>query len=60
MFVQSDFAGKPFSFPVKAWEWPIPSFMPVVSLTVLSTVVMVVVSLITRPPDEATIKRYFS
>ena len=60
MFVQSDYAGKPFSFPAKAWEWPVPSFMPVVSLTVLSTVVMVVVSLVTRPPNEETIKRYFS
>ena len=59
MFYRSDFAGKPYSFPEKTWGWPIPSFMPVVSLTILSAVIMVVVSLATKPPSDKTLGRYF-
>ena len=63
MFYQAEFgADARYAFPpplaIGGVTW-IPSFKPVVSLFVLSTVVLVVVSLVTRPPSEDTLQKFF-
>lgn len=39
--------------------WSIPPMLPVVAITLASAVVLIVVSLVTRPPGEQTLKRFF-
>lgn len=63
MFVRADFARNPrYAFPEApvdvAGIFSIPPFMPVVSLFVLATIVLVVVSLVTKPPSQETIARF--
>jgi len=40
-------------------DWSIPPMLPVVAITLVSTVVLIGVSLVTRPPSEATLRRFF-
>jgi SSS family solute:Na+ symporter len=39
--------------------WSIPPMLPVVTITVVSSAVLIVVSLATRPPSETTLRRFF-
>jgi len=63
MFHLSDYAQKPFSFPTSpiaiAGQTIIPPLMPVVSITLFSTIALVVVSLLTKPPSDETLTRFF-
>ncbi len=53
----------PYSFPGSPWPSAefvlIPPLMPVVTIFVASSIVLVVVSLLTKPPSEATLTRFF-
>jgi SSS family solute:Na+ symporter len=65
LFYRSDFGANPrYSFPeapIKIGEATIiPPFHPVVTIFALSTLVLVVVSLVTRPPSPKTLQRFFS
>ena len=64
LFYRSDLGGNPFySFPespINAGEMTIiPPLHPVVTIFVVSAVVLVVVSLITKPPKQATLDKFF-
>ncbi len=63
MFVESDFAMKPYAFPPKPWPSAeftlVPPLMPVVAVTVSSAIVLVVVSLVTKPPSKAALEKFF-
>ncbi|MEM6470253.1 MAG: sodium:solute symporter family protein [Planctomycetota bacterium] len=64
LFYRSDLGGNPrYGFPetaLKAGEWTIvPPLHPVVTVFAVSTVVIVVVSLLTSPPKESTLKKFF-
>ena len=65
LFYRSDFGGNPrYSFP----ESPLPSaemtlvppLHPVVTVFVVSAIVLVVVSLVTKPPRQETLAKFFS
>jgi len=63
LFYRSNFGlpapGKPpYRFPEEVF-WGIPPMMPVVTITVASTVALILVSLVTRPPSEQTLARFF-
>ena len=65
LFYRSDFGGNPrYGFPeapIKLGDATIiPPFHPVVTIFAVSTVVLVIVSLVTPPPSEKTLKRFFS
>lgn len=63
MFHLSGYAQKPFSFPVSpvaiAGQTVIPPLMPVVSITLFSAITLIVVSLLTKPPSEETLSKFF-
>ena len=64
LFYRSGFGhDKRYGFPESTWELPagleIPTMLPVVSITLASAVVLVVVSLLTRPPDSKTLAKFF-
>ncbi len=64
LFMRSDFGGnKGYAFPEKPWSvfgvFTIPQMLPVVSIFVCSTVALVLVSLVTKPPSQATISKFF-
>jgi solute:Na+ symporter, SSS family len=42
-----------------AGDWSIPPMLPVVAITLVATAVLVGVSLVTRPPSETTLRRFF-
>ena len=48
-----------YGFPEPDMNWAIPSMLPVVAITVASATVLVVVSLLTNPPSEATLAKFF-
>ena len=52
---------KHYGFPEKALSEAIgiPPMLPVMTIFIASSVALVVVSLLTRPPSEETLKRYF-
>ncbi len=41
-------------------DWSIPPMLPVVAITLVSTIVLIGVSLVTRPPGETTLRRFFN
>ena len=64
LFYRSDLGGNPFySFPespVKAGDLTIiPPLHPVVTVFVVAAVVLVIVSLITKPPKQETLQKFF-
>ena len=61
LFWRSDFgANKIYGFPEPAMGLPIPTMLPVVTITLVSAIVTVAVSLMTRPPTEKTLARFFA
>ncbi|MEM7455813.1 MAG: sodium:solute symporter family protein, partial [Planctomycetota bacterium] len=63
LFRQSDFgANKGYTFPaepVSLGLFDIPVMAPIATVTIASTVALVVVSLITRAPDQKTLAKFF-
>ena len=62
LFIRSKMVGsKHYGFPEKALSEAIgiPTMLPVMTIFIASSVALVVVSLLTRPPSEETLKRYF-
>ena len=60
LFWRSGFGtNKRYGFPEPDMNWPIPSMLPVVAITLASAMVLVAVSLLTRPPSEATLAKFF-
>jgi SSS family solute:Na+ symporter len=64
LFYRSGFgANSRYTFPERdfpAWilEW-VPPFMPVVTIFVLSALAVILVSLVTKPPSENTVAKFF-
>ncbi len=63
LFVNSDFGKlKGYTFPespISLGVFEIPPMNPIATITALSAVTLIVVSLMTKPPKEDTIKRFF-
>ncbi len=62
MFYQSDYARQRYAFPPKPVDLGIvviPPMLPVVTIFALSVVVLVAVSLVTKPPRQETIQKFF-
>ena len=64
LFYRSEFGQNArYGFPESPWELPggleIPKMLPVVAITLASSLVLVVVSLLTRPPDSKTLAKFF-
>ena len=53
LFYQSDFGQN------RAYGFPVPDLLPVVTILASSTVALILVSLMTRPPDKAVLDRFF-
>lgn len=51
LFAQSDFAGNP--------HYSFLGMLPVAAMTICSTAALVVVSLVTKPPSEETLRKFF-
>lgn len=65
LFYRSDLGGNPrYAFPESPVQLGqmtiIPPLHPVVTVFVVSAIVLVVVSLITKPPQESTLRKFFS
>lgn len=64
LFYRSEFGSNArYGFPEAPWEigggLAIPPMLPVVTITLVTAVVMVAVSLVTRPPSAATLGKFF-
>ncbi len=64
LFYRSEFGSNArYGFPEASIElvagWSVPPLLPVVSITVASAVVLVVVSLLTRPPSDQVLAKFF-
>ena len=64
LFYRSEFGQNArYGFPESPWELTagvvIPPMLPVVAITLASAVVLVAVSLLTRPPDSETLAKFF-
>jgi SSS family solute:Na+ symporter len=56
-------ANKGYAFPETPvplmGDWYLPPMLPVVTITLISTLALLVVSLVTRPPSDTTLQRFF-
>ena len=62
LFIRSDFGKKGYTFPespVSLGLFEIPPMNPIATVTALSALTLIVVSLLTKPPKEETIERFF-
>ena len=56
LFARSNFGGNPkYNFP----EWDTPTMLPIATVTLASTIALIGVSLMTKPPNESTLRKFF-